>query len=781
MRKAIKWIGIAAASVIAVVGLVVAYIAATFNPNDYKADIVQAVQQKTGRTLQLKGDLGLSIFPTLGAKLGQASLSERKSDREFASLTSAVVAVKLMPLLSKEVIIDAIEVKGLRAVVTREKSGKFNFDDLTGADEKKKEEKPTAVKIDIDHVEISNADVTFNDQAAGAQYRLSKLDVKTGRIASGVTTPLDLSASITSSKDKAQVDTKLKGKLTFDLDRQLYKLEGLDFSGKGNFAGITGMNATAKGTVEARLATGEYIANALAVSITGKQAGGDMKLKLDAPKLTLTKDKVEGGKIAIEAELNEPKSKLTAKIVLGAVQGAFKALSAGPLEANIEMQGDGRTVKAKLNGTVTGNLEAKRFELPKLTLNATVSDPKHPKGAFDAALAGSARADLTKQTAGLDFSGKLDESNVTGKAGVTDFSPLAVTFDVTADQLDVDRLLGKKPAGKTADGKKDGSSSSGGKDDKIDLSALKGLNAAGSVKIGKLTAFNMKSSQVRADVKVADGRLNVSPISAQLYQGTLNGSLSAQAADNAVFAIKQNLSGVSVGPLLRDAADIDTLEGKGNVNVDVTAQGATVAALKKALNGTAALNLADGSLKGIDIAGTIRAARSKIQQLRGEQVQKTDKTQKTDFTELKATFNVKNGVAHNNDLSMKSPLLRVAGEGDIDIGNDKLNYLLKATVAATSKGQGGKDAADLSGITVPVKLTGALDSPQWSIDFAGMVTDVAKQRLQDEILKRLPGQAPAAKAGDGKATDGKKADGKATGGGSVQDTVKDRLKGILGR
>ena len=70
---------------------------------------------------------------------------------------------------------------------------------------------------------------------------------------------------------------------------------------------------------------------------------------------------------------------------------------------------------------------------------------------------------------------------------------------------------------------------------------------------------------------------------------------------------------------------------------------------------------------------------------------------------------------------MKSPLLRVGGAGDIDIGNDRLNYVLKATVVGTTKGQGGEDSAELKGVTVPVKLTGPLDSPQYAIDFAGMV------------------------------------------------------------
>lgn len=770
MRQAIKWIGIAVGAAAVVFGLVLAYIAATFDPNDHKAAIIEAVKDKTGRTLQLKGDIGLSVFPTLGAKVGQVSLSEPRSDREFASLQEAVVAVKLMPLLSKAVIVDAVEVRGLRVALVRDKSGKLNFDDLTAGDDTKKEKQQSAqaVKIDIDHIRISDSDVTFSDQAAGTQYRASKLNLKTGRVAEGVTTPLEFSASIASAKDKAQLDTSLKGKLTFDTARQVYRLEGLDFSGKGAYGGLTEMNATVKGSVEARLATGEYLAHALALALTGKQAGAEVNVKLDAPKLTLTKDKVEGGRIAIEIARNEPKARLAAKIALGGVQGTFTAMRVGPLDANIDMSGDGRTVKAQLNATLTGNLEARRFELPKLTLNATVSDPGLPQGAFSAAIAGSARADLVKTSAGLDFSGKLDESSVSGKAGVTAFSPLAVTFDVSADQLDVDRLLSRKPSDKTAAAKPAGDKgAAAGKDDKIDLSALKGINAAGTVRIGKLTAFNVKSAQVRADLKVADARLTVSPISAQLYQGTLNGSLSAQAADNAILAIRQTLSGVSVGPLLRDAADIDTLEGKGTVNMDLTTRGATVDALKKALQGTAAINLADGALKGIDIAGTLRNARTRLQELRGRQVQQSDKTQKTDFSELKATFTVKNGVATNKDLSMKSPLLRVAGEGDIDIGNDKLNYLLKTTLVATSRGQGGRDAADLSGITVPVQLTGALGAPQWSIDYSGLVASAAKQRVQDEILRRIPGQAPAGKG--------------AKDSGGVQDAITDRLKGLFGR
>jgi AsmA protein len=390
----------------------------------------------------------------------------------------------------------------------------------------------------------------------------------------------------------------------------------------------------------------------------------------------------------------------------------------------------------------------------------------------------------------MEFSGKVDESNVRGNAAVTRYSPLAVTFDLDADRLDADRLMGRAsaaskpapqaaPAGKpasatpaaqaqTAQSQTSGArpASGAGEDDadRIDLSALEGLDASGRIRIGQLRLLDLDSSQVQASVKLARGRLEVAPISAQLYQGTLEGSLSAQTAANPLFSVRQTLSGVALGPLLRDAAQIDTLEGKGTVRADLNARGATVQALKKALNGTASVRITDGAVKGIDIAGTIRSVRAKIGELRGKPVQSSNKSEKTDFSELTASFKVTNGVAHNDDLSMKSPLLRVQGAGDIDIGENRMNYGLKATLVGTTKGQGGRDVADLAGVTVPVQLTGALDSPQWSIDFAGVAAGLAEKKLNDEILKRIPGGSEQ--------PDGKR---------GIEDAIKDRLKGLLNR
>ena len=63
----------------------------------------------------------------------------------------------------------------------------------------------------------------------------------------------------------------------------------------------------------------------------------------------------------------------------------------------------------------------------------------------------------------------------------------------------------------------------------------------------------------------------------------------------------------------------------------------------------------------------------------------------------------------------------MGGAGNLDVGNNLIDYLAKATLAATAKGQGGRDVKDVAGVTVPIKLTGALDNPSWNVDYSGLL------------------------------------------------------------
>jgi AsmA protein len=378
---------------------------------------------------------------------------------------------------------------------------------------------------------------------------------------------------------------------------------------------------------------------------------------------------------------------------------------------------------------------------------------------LDARLALNGRYALKPESVALDFTGKLDESTIKGKAAMARAKVAAYEFDLNIDKLNLDRYLAsseKKQEKKEE--KKDEPAKPATKDKEadapVDLSGLKGLNAKGRVEIGALQVQGLKLAAVKTEIRAADGRAEVGPHSANLYEGSLSGSLMLDGNANRV-AVKETLSNIAVGPLLRDFAQQDRLEGKGNVTLDVNAAGKSVNAMKSALAGTAKVNLKDGAIKGVDIGAIITKARSA---LGSPQAQAADGKERTDFSELNATFAIKNGVAHNDDLDVKAPLFRVSGAGDIDVAKSTINYVVKAAVVATAKGQGGKERDDLAGLTVPVKLSGPLDAMKYEVDYRAVAGDLAKSKVGGQAKEAIE----------------KNRD-------KVEDKVRDRLKGLIGR
>jgi AsmA protein len=782
--KIAKYIGIAVAAIIVIVIAIGAYVAATFNPNDYKPKIIQLVKEKTGRTLKLGGDIKLSFWPNIGADLGKVWLSDKGSDKQFASVERARISLKLLPLLSKKLVVDEVDLKGLRADLVRFKDGKTNFGDLLGGGAAAAQSggksggggsaagggTQPGFNIDIAHVGIEDAAVSYADQQTGAQYAVSDLNLKTGRLAPNVPTTIDFAAAVRSNQPQLNAKVKLKTKLTFDLEQQHYVLQDLDGGIQGDAAGMKNLNATLAGdNVDAKLATHEFVIKKLGFDVTGKQqSGGEVSAKFKIPQLTLTSKQVSGGDITLDATLANGNEKTAVKLDVPALSGNGSAFKADKVAMNLAMEGGTQTIKGTLTSPLSGNLDAQTIKLPKFVAAVNVSDSSMPKSPVAVNLQGAASADLAKKNAAIDFSGKIDQSNVKGSAAVVKFSPPAYTFDVTIDKIDLDRYMAAaaKPAGNGGAARGGGEPAATGAtaaEKPFDFSALKTLNANGSIAIGSLTASNLKASQVKLKLKAANGKIDVSPLSADLYQGKMNGALSLNAQSTPAMTVKQNLSGINVGPLLKDLTGHDRLEGRGNVTLDVTSHGATVSALKKALNGSAAVHLTNGAVKGIDLAAVIRNAKAKLASFKGEQVQQNNDTQKTDFSELKASFKITNGVAHNQDLDLKSPLVRVGGNGDVNFVNNTINYLAKASIVATTAGQGGKELADLRGITIPVRVTGALASPQYGIDFGALAKGAVEQKAKEKLKEKLEERLGGSKSGSG--------------GGSLGD----KLKGLFGR
>jgi AsmA protein len=654
MKKYLKYALISVFSAVLLFVLLLATIALTVDPNKFKPQIVELVKEKKQRTLTLTGDIKLALFPKLGLDLGKVSISEHNGSKEFAAIDAARLYVAWLPLLKQTLVVEKIQLDGMRASLTRYPDGSTNFDDLL-----KKEEESKTIKFDIAGVKISNAALAFDDQQGGRKLAISKLELTTGKLADATPTKIDLGFTLQGDKPKFDFQTQLKSGLLFELEKK------------------------------------HFVLNDINLLIKGKLGTDDEELTLAVPKLELTAQTVNASEVVL----------------------------------NVNGKQGQHAMQGKLTTSVNGNLQNQVFDLTPLKLEASATHPSFPKGGMKLSVTGSVHADLAKQDISATFTTHLDDSNIQAKLGLRNFAEPFYHFDIGVDQINVDRYLAHEPAKQAA-----------GPEQPFDFSALNKLNASGALRIGKLQYANIKSSNVRLDAKAGNGKLEVNPLAANLYQGTLNGTISLHAAGTPQLSVKQRLTGISIGPLLKDALDKDMLEGKGNVSLDLVTQGATASAMKRGLNGSAALNLADGAVKGINVAAALRKAKSAIG---GEQVQAANTQEKTDFSDLNASFKVHNGVAHNDDLSLKSPLLRLTGNGDIDIGSSSMNYLAKATVVGTLAGQGGAELATLKGITVPIRVSGPFTDLKYALDFNAMATEAVKQKVEqqkEEVKAKLQEQ-----------------------------------------
>lgn len=788
-----------------VVLLVVAALAiiAFVDVDRFKPQIEQAVADRYQRTLDIGGKLSLSVFPRIALTLPATTLSDpagTPNGGQTATLGGAHVSVALLPLLRGQVVADRVTIDGLNARVVRRADGSLSIDDLLGragavpagpADPADPADGKTASpggtdgsagapgeksagagqlpELDIGGLTLSRARIEFDDQQAGNKAVIEQLDLEAGRITTAGRTPLSLSMKLSTTQPQAAADVSFKGEADYDLNAGRYGARSLAATIKGRYDTTTLDEAKlALARVTAEPARGTIDLDGLDLVASGKLAAGGFEAKVAAPRLKIDNEAASGETVTATVRLAGEQA-VDARIEASTISGKASALSIARLAVDATATTGPRKLVARLSTPVSGDTAAGTWQLGGLAGQVVVTDPQIPNGTATLDLKGTASADTKKETARVELAANGEGTALTAQAGVSGFTTPKIQFDVKADRLDVDRFLppaaaGQKPAGPAP---ATGSAPAAAADAPIDLSALRTLTVDGRLAIGQLRARGLEASQLSAAIKAAGGKVDVAPISANLYQGKLAASASVQAGATPPanrFGLDVDLTQIAIGPLLHAVADNDMLEGRGNVRLSARTGGATVPALKQALDGKGAINLTNGAIKGINLAETIRSARSLIQGGGSAENRASDQSKKTDFTALDATFVLSNGVATSTDLDVKSPLIRIGGDGTADLVKEQLNYTVRASVVATSGGQGGKDLADLNGLTVPVRLTGPLAAPNWQIDWVSAGRDMLKSRAANELKERLKVDELEDKAKE-----------------KARERVGDALKGLLGR
>lgn len=745
----------------------------TFNPNDYKPKIIDLVQQKKQRTLAIPGEITLTLFPSIGADLGKITLSERANPRQFASVEHARVSLALLPLLKKQFVVDKVVIDGVQFELVRDKHGKMNIDDLMSNE---KEEPDGAVKLDIESVHVSNGQFVFDDQLQQRRIAISKLNLQSGRIATGVPSSMELGFDVKGNAPKLDAHINLASSFTIDMEKQLVQLDNYALEVHGSAQDFTDLNLKMAGALDMKQAQ----VNLRDFSLVGqaRRAGQQLEMKFHAPQVQLSELEARGDKISLEGKLLEGTRNVVLEMKVPSFKGSKTDLAlpgvtlqvgikdsnkAAPLDARATLAAswslnlekmlllgkdlmltlDGKQGDITLDGKLAAQLQADGVH-QSATLNQISSQftlPNPHGGAMKLALDGSAKWEQARLSS--QFKGQLDGSHFDARVGMAGFPKPMLDLNLIMDQLDVNQYQAK------SDAKAEKAAAT--QDAVVDLSPLADLRLNASLQLGQLKVADLQLAQVRAELHADGGKLALGPLAANLYGGRVEGRIDATASNNPQIRIKQNLTNVALGPLLKDAIKKSPIDGKAQVSLDLETRGARISQLKQALSGSARLSVQDGAVNGINLAQIVRNAKAAMGGAQGasEQSGTAGANDKTDFSELSGSFKINAGVAHNEDLSAKSPLFRITGNGDINIGQDSLNYMVKPTVVASLQGQGGPELQALKGLTIPVRLSGPFTNIGWKIDVGALVTDAAKQKVEEKVKEK------------------------------VGDTLKDKLKGLF--
>jgi AsmA protein len=784
------------------------WLVASFDPNAYKGLAIDWMKTERHRTLVIDGPIKLSVFPRLTVQLSAVTLSERDRPDTFAHLDDVSLSVAVMPLLRKRLEVDRIAARGLRATYRRAADGTTNIDDLLDKQKPKPAAeggpKGEALAFDVQSIRFDDLRLTVHDALAKIDGDLAITTFSTGRLADQRESPIELDAQL--ALTQPALAGRLSGKtlLKLDLKTSSVALRDMQLAWAGDAFGIKALDTKVTGALaydgaagtlsadnlDARISAvlgalrldGSQVAvkafgydplnqqlslDQLKVRIAGQQDGHPLKLDLDWPTLAVKGNTLSGGPVTGALSLQGPTA-IDATFKSAAPKGNFERIVVPAFETTLK----GSSGPRRLGGTVRSDLRldvaGRVLSVDALAARLRIEEPSLQPLALNV----NGRATASADAASWKLSGDINTNpfDTDGQVRLAD-KPMAITASANFKALDLNRLL---PAASATTAPAASAPAGGGAGDAapVDLSALKSMQGRLSLRAGTFAFRQYRAANLALDATLSGGVLRASPFAADLWKGRLDMAVTADAGANRVAA-KGAATGIDVAALLKDVADKDLLEGRGRVSFDLDTAGRTVGQMKARLHGQAGLQLQDGAIKGINLAKQLRQARAALS-MKADADTRATTTEKTDFSELGASFAITDGIARNSDLSVKSPFLRLGGEGLVDIPKSRIDYTVRATVAETSKGQGGAELAELRGVTIPVQLTGPLDAVAWRIRWSAVAADVLKsqvgkkveEQLKDKLSERLGLPPRGASAPEGGAS-------------RPEDELKRKLRGLF--
>lgn len=560
MARAIKIFLIVIAALVVLLAATVFVVTQVIDPNDFKPQIREQAMTQANLDLEIPGDLAWQFWPSLGVSLGRTEARIAGEEELFAGINSASVGVAVWPLLFGQVEMDGVTLDGLEVNLVETADG-ANWEKIgpqDGAEEETapaEEEQPGEsggmdIPLTIPSVAITDGKIRYRNTTDGTDIRVEHFNFNAQDVSLEEPFPMQMSLRYQDQSDM-RVDLNLDTTLAADLDNNHFVLDPMTLD-----ADIAGM--------------------------TTNPVSVHLEQKLD---VNLDEDRAQVTDLLLEAAGTRTTGNATVTGLTGEMKVAGQ-IDTEPFDANAALEAIGEEPIETSDDSA----------LSKVALSATLDGP-----------ANSVMVNPLKVT--------LDSSTLSGKAGLENLETGKIVFDLNLDKITLDGYLPPQSDEEDSAAASGAGGGTGGKEggttqlseaELIPVDSLRPLLLDGSLKIGELNYDTLQASNIVFNVDAKDGVLRLTKASGDTLQGGFNASGRLDVSGNTPrISFKQNVSSMQLQPVVAMALDKDLAKGIFSMDLDFSASGNSEKALVNSAKGNASMNLADGTVRGLNLYGTL--------------------------------------------------------------------------------------------------------------------------------------------------------------------------------
>jgi len=256
MNRTLKWLLIGGGTLLILLIAAVILIPLMVDVNSYKPQIEAKVQEATGRSFKIGGDIGLSVFPWVGLSLSDLELGNPQGFKEtdLLKIGDFEARVKLLPLLSRQVEIKRVVLQNPQIVLVKNKDGQANWNFKSAAS--KPAPKPSAQgaskdtssgfglqSLTAEEIAVQNGTLTYIDHASGKTEKVSEINLALSNVSLDGPVKLTFSTRINDQPLKIEGTAgplgNPPGSQPLSFDMQISALDELNATLKGSVRDLT--------------------------------------------------------------------------------------------------------------------------------------------------------------------------------------------------------------------------------------------------------------------------------------------------------------------------------------------------------------------------------------------------------------------------------------------------------------------------------------------------------------------------------------------------------------